>query len=375
MKPPDLRLKLMTKHLKIKSNPKVALVYDWVDKYGGAERLLESLRSVFPKAPLFTSVYNPQKSTWATSFTKVNPSWLSAPIFPQKHELLFPLIPISFESFDFSSFDLVISVTSAFAKGILTKPPTTHLCYFLAPTRFLWQEPDLYRQSMPVFLRPFWDPLASYLRFWDKIAANRPDYYVSISNYIGSLVKKIYQRDILKTIYPPVDLNTFTFCPSKNDYFLVVSRLVPYKKIEIVVRAFNRLGQKLLIAGDGSQKSRLQKMARSNIKFLGFVPESQVVKLMQSAKALIHPQIEDFGLTVLEAGACGTPVLAFAKGGALETLIPGKTGDLFYSQTPEAIVDLIRSTDFSSFSPAACRANSEKFSLASFQSHWREMIY
>lgn len=360
-------------------NLKVALVYDWVDKWGGAERLLLSLRSIFPQAPLFTSVYNPKNSRWASQFIKVAPSWLNTISISKKHELLTPLIPISFETFDFSDFDVVISVASAFAKGVVTKPQTLHICYCLAPTRFLWQDRELYRQTAPLIARPFLDLVSGYLRFWDQIAARRPDLYVSISDHTKQLVEKTYSQESEMVIYPPVDLETFCLpkqllIKKEDGYFLTASRLVPYKKVDLVVKAFNHLGQKLLVVGVGSERKKLEAIAKPNIHFLGHVSDRALRDLYQGARALIVPQIEDYGLTALEANACGTPVLAYKSGGVVETIQKGISGEFFELQTPESLIGLIKSVNLTKFSPSVCRKNAERFSFSEFKSKWKKLL-
>lgn len=368
-----MNMRLLTKRLK------VALVYDWVDKFGGAERLLLELRRIFPEVHLFTSVYNPKLAPWAKQFGKIIPSWLSSLPGSKKHERLTPLIPVAFESFDFSGYDLVISVSSAFAKGVITKPPTRHICYCLSPTRFLWQDWDVYLQALPKLFQPAWQVTATYLRLWDQMAAFRPDVLVAISQQTARGIRKYYRREVEAVISPPVD--TEKFClprrripVSGRDYFLVVSRLVPYKRVNVIVEAFNLLNLPLVVVGTGTEEQKLKRIAKPNIKFLGSVSEGRLISLYQKAISVIVPQEEDFGLVPLEANACGTPVVAFRGGGVLETVKEGISGTFFSTQDSDDLRKTIELTDFSKFSPEECRENSLRFSQAKFDSDWRNIV-
>jgi len=353
---------------------KVALVYDRVNKIGGAERVLEVFHEIWPEAPLYTAVYNPKTAPWAKKF-KVIPSFLNKWPLAKKHHEFYPwLTPMAFESFDFSGFDLVISITSAEAKGIITKPKTKHLCYCLTPTRYLWSGYQNYFQNS--FFRFLSRPTVNYLRQWDKIAAQRPDEYLAISKNIQSRIKKYYNRDA-KIIYPPVDTKKF-YPALKNqtgDYFLIVSRLVSYKKIGIVIEAFNQLGWSLKIIGSGSEMKKLKKMAKSNIQFLNQLTDQELLSYYQNCRALVFPQEEDFGLVPLEAQACGKPVIAFAKGGALETVIEGKTGTFFYPQTSKALIKKLKEFKIDNYKSEDCRENAEKFAAGLFKKKFKQLVY
>jgi len=351
---------------------KVALVYDWVNKFGGAERVLEVLHELYPQAPLYTSVYFPPSSSWSSKF-EIRPSFLNKWPLAKRHHEFYPfLTPLAFESFNFSDFDLVISVTSAQAKGILTLPSTCHLCYCLTSTRYLWSGYKDYFKNKPFSLLS--KPLLKYLRFWDKIASQRPDFYFSISENVKRRIKRYYSRDSM-VIYPPVDVNKFSFKEKrKGDYFLLVSRLVAYKKADLAIRAFNKLGWPLKIVGRGKQMPKLKLLAKKNIEFLGRLTDSKLVGYYQNCRAVIFPQEEDFGLVPLEAQACGKPVLAFKGGGALETVIEGKTGTFFYPQTTEALTKALRNFRAEDFSPKACRVNAEVFSKENFKKKFRQAV-
>jgi len=351
---------------------KVALVYDWVDKFGGAERVLQTLHEIYPEAPLFTSVFNSDKASWAKDF-KIIPSFLNKlPLANVYHEFYPWLMPLAFESFDFSDFDLVISVTSAQGKGIITKPSTYHLCYCLTPTRYLFSSHDQYFKNK--FLKLLASPILNYLLNWDKVVAQRPDRYAAISENVRKRIKKYYHRDS-DLIYPPVDLKKFHPGKSKKgDYFLVVSRLVPYKKIDLVIQAFNNLGLPLKIVGVGSQLGSLKRQANSNIDFLGQLTDKQLLSYYQNCRAVIFPTDEDFGLVPLEAQACGRPVIAFGAGGVLETVKQGITGTFFYPQTAEALIKEIKKFKPEIYKPENCCQNAKNFSQDNFKKNFKDLV-
>lgn len=344
---------------------KVALVYDRVNKWGGAERVLLALHEIWPQAPLYTAVYHPQTAPWAKVF-KVIPSFLDQlPLTKRRHEAFPYLMPLAFESFSFDDYDAVISVTSEAAKGIITKPQTFHLCYCLTPTRYLWSGYEDYFQGK-VF-RFLSQTIVSYLRKWDKIAAQRPDAYLAISKNVRQRIKKYYGRKS-EVVYPPINLTKWRMGKQEPaDYFLLVSRLVPYKKTDLVVKAFNQLGLSLKIAGLGNQLRRLKRMAKKNIEFLGELTDQELLSYYQKCQAVIFPQAEDFGLVPLEAQACGRPVIAYQGGGALETVIEGKTGLFFSPQTVGGLKEAIKRFDTASFNPGVCRQNAERFSQERFK--------
>ncbi len=344
---------------------KVALVYDRVNKIGGAERVLETLHQIFPQAPLYTAVYNPETAPWAKKF-QVIPSFLNkVPLAKKQHEIYPYLMPLAFESFDFSEYDLVISVTSEAAKGIITKPETLHLCYCLTPTRYLWSGyKDYFRNRAFRFLTK---PIVNYLRSWDRIAAQRPDAFLAISQNVQQRIKQYYGRDS-EIIYPPLDIEKWSPGEKTEDYFLIVSRLdFGYKKVDLAIEAFNQLQLPLKIVGDGREKKRLKRKAGENIEFLGQLTDRELLGYYQRSQAVIFPQEEDFGLVPLEAQASGRPVIAYRKGGALETVVEGETGLFFASQTPGALVKVVRSFKAIKFKPQAFRQNVVKFSQERFK--------
>lgn len=354
---------------------KVALVYDRVNKWGGAERVLLALNELFPNSPLFTSVYAPDKAKWAKAFPQVIPSFLQKiPLAKNRHDLFPYLMPQAFESFDFKKYDTVISVTSEAAKGIITGKDTNHICYLLTPTRYLWSGHKQYFRNKA--LRKIASPAVFYLRKWDKVAAQRPDTLISISEAVRKRAKKYYKRDS-EIIYPPVDIKKFQDPDSKfqnTKYFLVVSRLVPYKKVDLALEVFNKNGLPLIIVGSGSEERKLRQRARSNIKFMGNVSDKELKKLYSQASALIFPQNEDFGIAAVEAMAAGKPVIAFKKGGARDTVIEGKTGLFFNEQKYAALADAVTRFVKIKFDNAIISAHAQKFSKERFKREFLEIV-
>src|SRR3989344_8931637 len=349
---------------------RIAIVYDWLDKWGGVERVLLTLHEMFTEAHWYTSYFDRKQASWAKKITgsfahaqddKIKTSFIQKlPGFIKKNRILsLPFYPYAFESFDFRDYDLVISVTSSFAKGIITKPGTKHICYLLTPTRWLWGMTNTYLEMRNDKLeilnlkKIIASPLLSKMREWDYVAAQRPDKIISISNAVSKRCDKYYRRES-EVIYPPFDeeywkrikLRITNYELEKNHkneilhfvqndqvkYFLIVSRLEPYKRVDLVIDFFNTQKDQLIIVGKGSQKSRLRKMAGRNIQFLENLTDLELASLYTHAQALIMPQEEDFGYAALEAQFFGCPVIAYSKGGACETVGDGVTGVFFHKQ-------------------------------------------
>ncbi len=344
---------------------RIAIVYDWMDKWGGVERVLLTLHELFPEATFYTSYYDEKTATWAKDFNIKTSFIQKLPNFVKKSRVLSLLLyPYAFESFDFSKYDLVISVTSSFAKGIITRPETQHICYLLTPTRYLWLYPEEYLKNS--FQKTIGGFLLHELRKWDFIAAQRPDKYIGIANIIAQRCKSIYKRPC-EMIYPPFDweywnsiqlritnyelqiTKKFEQLKSKK-YFLVVSRLEQYKKIDLAIQTFNsRKDETLVIVGKGSQKEDLQKIAGENIIFIEHVTDEELGLLYQNAQALIMCQEEDFGYVSLEAQFFGCPVIAYGKAGALETVIRDQTGLFFNQQTEYSLCKALDSFHMMSY--------------------------
>lgn len=356
---------------------KVAFVYDRVNKWGGAERVLLALHELWPEAPLYTSVYNSETAPWAKVF-RVIPSFLQRfPLAKIHHELYPWLMPLAFESFNFDGYDLVISVSSEAAKGILTPPKTLHLCYCLTPTRYLWSgQVQYFDSSLKKF---FAQPFLKALRAWDLGAAQRPDKYLAISKTVQERIAKYYKRES-EVVYPPVETEKFKLAPvsSKNKenspYFLVVSRLVKYKSVDLAIEAFNRLGWALKIVGTGREYEKLRCQAAKNIEFLGQLTDEELLGYYQNCQAVVFPPEEDFGIVPLEAQACGKPVIAHKAGGATETVRENKTGLFFSSKTTKDLVEVLKRFNPAAFKAEDCRKQAEKFSQKKFRQEFKSAV-
>ncbi len=353
----------------------VALVYDRVNKIGGAERVLLALHELFPDAPLYTAVYDPKRASWAEVF-QVKPTWMnSIPLAKSNHEFFPWLTPFAFESIDFDDFDLVISITSAEAKSIITKPKTKHICYCLTPTRYLWSGFNFYTNKTDLssfFLKLF----APMLRKWDLVASTRPDYMIAISQRVAKRVKQYYKRSVDSVIYPPVQTDFFIpALKSRNDYYLYVSRLVSYKRPDIVIDAFNKNGHPLVVVGTGSQKQRLMEQAKGNITFTGpIVTDIELRTYYQHCRALVFAGDEDFGIVAAEAQSCGKPVIAYKQSGISEIVIDGKTGILFDKQTASSLQSVVEKERTMTFDSSVCRTQGVRFDEHRFKEEFRTFI-
>ncbi|MFH1601811.1 MAG: glycosyltransferase [Candidatus Shapirobacteria bacterium] len=351
-------------------NRKIAMVYDWVNQWGGAERVVKAVGDIFPESDLFTGVYDQKKASWAEkSFKNIYPSFLNfLPWAKDRYRSYVFLFPRAFHGLNFKNYDLVISITSYPGKFIFVQPPTCHLCYCLTPPRFLWQKNLLSLEKQKLF------PLWFGLRVRDVLAANNIKHWLTISKNSQRRIRKFYRKEA-KVVYPGIDLNQFKPCLGKREnYYLAVSRLVSYKKIDLAISVFNKLGWKLKIIGIGREYEKLKKMAKGNIEFLGQVSDNDLVFHYQRARGVIFPQEEDFGLVPLEAQACGTPVLAFGRGGALETVIPGKTGEFFSVQNEESLLNCLKYFVKKNYSPKKCYQNANQFSLSEFKINFKKEI-
>lgn len=354
---------------------KVALVYDRVNKFGGAERVLLALHEIFPDAPLFTSVYDKIAAPWADVFEMKTSFLQKLPPPKNAHEYYPFLMGPAFETFNFDEFDVVISVTHEFAKAIITKPQTLHLCYCLTPVSYLW-EPGysqyFYRRD---FLKAVSSPLIKYLRRYDKIISHRPDKYIAISKAVQKRIKKYYGLDSA-VIYPPVS-QEFLLRGKRNsceegDFFLIVSRLVPNKRLDIAVEAFNQLGLQLKIIGTGRELNYLKSLARPNIEFLGFRTDAEIASYYEKCRAVIICGEEDFNIVAVEAQGFGKPVIAFRGGGVTETVIEGKTGFFFSEQTPGSLITAIKNVK--KVNPQDCINNVQKYSKERFKKEFKDYV-
>jgi len=339
----------------------VALVYDRVNKWGGAEQVLLALHEMFPQAPLYTAVSDLRAAPWAQVFPQVIPSFLNRfPWAKSAHEIYPWLTPLAFEAFDFSAFDAVISVTSADAKGIVTKPGTFHLCYCLTPTRYLYSHPV---------------PLLGFLKTWDQIASRRPDAYLAISRTVQSRIKTYYGLDST-VIHPPANIEKFMFNDKwsmvNDKYFLSVGRLVYHKRPDLLIKLFNDLKLPLVIAGTGRMESRLRRMAAPHVRFAGLVSDRELQQLYRHALGYVSVHEEDFGLVYVEAQAAGLPILALNHGGVGEIVTHGQTGLLF-----DDLSDLgqaLQAFDLARFDRPAIAATAARFSKERFHQEFAKVF-
>lgn len=346
---------------------KVALVHDWLNQLGGAEDVLEALVSLYPRAPLYTSLYWREGMPAHWRQWDIHTSFIDRlPGAHRRQQLYFPLYPLAFEQFDLRGYDVVLSNKSGFCHGVITGAETLHICYCLTPTRYVWRYHQYAEQErLGRLTRLGLTPFLTYLRLWDRLAADRVDAFVAISQEIRRRIRKVYGREAV-VIYPPVHTAAFEPAAQVDDYYLFVGRLVPYRRLDILIQAFNQLGRPLYIAGRGRDRERLEALAQPNIHFLGYVPDAELPALMARCRAFLFPGEEDFGIAPLQAMAAGRPVIAYAAGGALETVTPD-TGVLFAEQTVPAIIQAVEAFDTARVSPALIRRHAEQFDVAVFK--------
>lgn len=354
---------------------KVALVCSWLNQYGGAERVLEHLHALFPDAPVYTSMYKPSAMPPAWRNWDIRTSFLQhIPLSRSKHQLFIALFPLAFRALNVEGYDLVINNTSAFSHGVRIGRPSTHLSYCLTPARFIWRFQDyVTRESIPPVMATSLLPLIAVLRRSERQAARSVDHFVAISSEIGQRIRDAFGRES-EIIQPAIEIGRYRVSAQISDSYLVVSRLVPYKRIDLAVRAFNKLRKNLVIAGDGRDRAALERMAGPSIRFVGRVNDEQLVRLYSECKALIFTGHEDFGLTPLEAQASGRPVIAFGKGGALETVRDGLTGLFFHQQTEESLIEALTEFERREWAPDAARHNANGFDVSVFNNRIRNLV-
>ena len=358
---------------------KTALVHDDLVQSGGAERVVAALHDIFPEAPLYTSVYDPRTAPSCFKAMDVRTSFLQRWLggSGRMHKLALPYFPRAFEQFDFSDYDLVVSSCSRFAKGILTPPATCHVCYCHTPSRFAWRPHEYLAQSQSGrVLGPLMRGTLSRLRALDVMSAQRVDYFVANSQTTAHRIRKFYRREVAAVVPPPVATSRFApvGADQVGDHFLVVSRLVGYKRVDLAVSACNLLGAKLRVIGTGPELAGLKKIAGPTIEFLGSLPDAEVAAQYARCRALIFPGEEDFGLTPLEAMASGRPVVAYRAGGALETVVAGQTGLFFSDQTPDSLATALKTVSDYPFVTAALQAHASRFDVSVFGQRMRDVV-
>lgn len=364
---------------------KTAIIHDWLITYAGSERVLEQIVRLFPDADLFSLIdFLPRDQRDFIQNKPVTTSFIQKmPGARQRYRQYLPLMPLAIEQFDLSDYDLIISSSHAVAKGVLTGPSQLHISYVHTPIRYAWNLhcQYLHETGLDKGLKGL---VAQYflhrIRMWDLRCNNGVDRFVANSNFVANQIWKFYHRKA-KVIYPPVDIENFSLCAVKDDFYLTASRMVPYKKMDLIVEAFSQMPQKqLLVIGDGPDEKKIRAKATSNIMFLGYQTAANLRKYMQQARAFVFAAEEDFGITPLEAQACGTPVIAYGKGGVLETIRgleqPTPTGIFFGEQTVSSIRDavIIFENESRRISPAACRDNAARFSRERFLDEFNSFV-
>ncbi len=352
---------------------KIAIVHDWLNQIGGAENVLEAMVSMFPQAPVLTTIYAPDLMPPTYRSWDIRSSWLNrAPAIHRHHQSYLPLYPAAVRSLDLRGYDLILSNKSGFIHGVKTNSDQLHLCYCLAPTRYVWNyQAYAAREQLGALTNHILAPVIALLRRWDYQAAQNVAHFCAISTDIQGRIQKYYHRQA-NIIAPPVDTDRFQPIPNPSeDYYFIVSRLIPYKRIDLAVKAFTKMGKRLIIAGDGRDRGALEAMAGPTVKFRGYLPWDEVISLMANCKAFLFPGYEDFGITPVEAQAAGRPVIAFAAGGALDTVVDLETGIFFYEQRMESLIEAVHRLEAITFNPQRIRQNAERFSINRFK---RELL-
>lgn len=357
---------------------KIALVHDYLVQYGGAERVLEAFTELFPYAPIYTLIHDDEAMRGQFRDKRIYTSFLqNMPFSRKRHRFFPPLMPLAIEEFDFSKYDIVLSDSSSYAKGIITRPETLHICYMHTPMRYAWDDcqkytqdfgfPSIVKRLVPFFMSP--------IRLWDKASADRVDRFLANSQFVAKRIRKYYRKEAL-VIHPPVNVEKF-FLAKKEDhqnYFLMVGRLIAYKRHDIAIEAFNRLKLPLKIIGRGPELERLKKMAGPTIEFLGRVPEEDLPRYYAECRGFIFPQEEDFGIVAIEAMASGRPLIAYRGGDIVEHMEEGKMGVYFNEQTADAIVKAVEGFDENRYDPAFIRERALRFDKERFKDTMKDYV-
>lgn len=365
---------------------KIAIVCDWLVTYAGAEKVLEQMLNVFPEADLFAVVdFLPEGQRDFIKNKKVTTTFIqNLPRARKKYRNYLPFMPIAIEQLDLSGYDVVISSSHCVAKGVLTGPDQIHISYVHSPVRYAWDLQHQYLREAGLthgLKSKIARLIMHYMRIWDTRTSNGVDYFIANSHFIARRIWKCYRREA-EVIYPPVDVDKFTFCDKKEDFYLTASRMVPYKKMDLIVEAFSKMPDKqLIVIGQGPDFNKIKKLAGPNVKLMGYQPDSVLQDYMQRAKAFIFAAEEDFGITPVEAQACGTPVIAYGKGGSLETVrgygeMEKPTGIFFSNQKVQDLVDAVSSFEEISQDITAkdCRENAEKLAISVFRKRFSDFV-
>jgi len=348
---------------------KIALVHDWLNQIGGAEDVLEALKRLYPASPVYTSIYDKAQLPAHYQDWDIRRLWIDRlPAIHRRHQAYLPLYPLAWNRLDLQDYEVILSNKSGFCHGLRRPPKSLHICYCLTPTRYVWQLDNyLAGEDISAAAGGLLRPLVGLLRRWDFAAAQRVSHFIAISTAVKQRISCFYQRSS-NVIFPPVDTTRFHSSAAEEigNYYLVVSRLVPYKRIDLAIQAAAELGFKLKIAGSGRDCGRLRALAGDNVEFLGYVPDGDLPRLMARCKALIFPGLEDFGIAPVQAQAAGRPVIAFGDGGALDTVIPGVTGEHFPELTVDSLKGVWRNFDERAYNPQEIRLQAKKFDVSAF---------
>jgi len=347
---------------------KTAVVHDYFTQNGGAERVAAELYGSFQGADLFATVALPSCMPSGLTDVPVRTSWMQhLPAMAKMHRWYFPVYPLGVAGLNLSAYDLVITSSSGYAKGVTKKKTATHICYCHTPTRWIWRYDDyVKREKFGLPQRLLLPPILRGLKSWDKAAARRPDFFIANSRTVAQRIWEIYKREAT-VIHPPIDVDRFRMSAEQDDYYLVLSRLVSYKRVDIAIEACNRLQRRLIVIGDGSDRERLQKLAGPTVSFLGRLSDEDVETYVSRCRALLFPGEEDFGMTPLELASAGRPTIGFGSGGALETIVPGVTGVLFPEQNAASLAGAIEELESRTWSVTALRQHARSFDRAVFR--------
>lgn len=355
---------------------KIALVHDWLPTMGGAERVLSDFVELYPEAPVYTLICNYSKMEEPLKSANIITSYLQKKKECTNHRKLFPFMPTAIESFDLTEYDLVLSSSSSVAKGVITHPDALHICYCHSPMRYAWEFSYEYAGKMSGkgrLVRKILSYFLTWIRVWDYSSAARVDYFIANSENVAKRIRKHYRRDAV-VIPPPVRCRLFNICEEDGDFFLCVSRFQEYKRVDIAIEACNRLGLKLKVVGSGPEYKKLKAMAGPTVELLGRISDEEVKELYGRCRGFLFPGEEDFGITPLEAMASGRPVIAFGKGGALETVVEGKTGTFFYEQTAESLMEALKRFETMKFDKQELRRHAEGFDEEVFKARIKAFV-
>jgi glycosyltransferase involved in cell wall biosynthesis len=355
---------------------RIALVHDWLTGMRGGEKCLEVLCELFPDAPLYTLLHVKGAMSPLIESRDIRTSFIQhLPLVATQYRSYLPLFPCAIESLDLSSFDVVISTSHCVAKGAVTRPGALHICYCHTPMRYVWEMYDEYfgKGKAGLVTRAAMAIAAPWLRSWDVRTAGRVRYYIANSENVRKRIQAHYRMDA-EVIFPPVDTRQFMVSKHSSGYYLIVSALVPYKKVDLAIEAFNRNGRRLVIVGKGPEEKKLRALAGPNVEFLGWRSDDDLAGLYAGCRALIFPGEEDFGIVPLEAMACGKPIIAYGRGGALETVVEGETGTFFTVQSAEALGAAVEHAERTAFTPETIRAHALLFSRDRYASEMLAFI-